>query len=132
LGAGDRPVDGFVDEQGVERRVWIERLLLERENPAGGLVGRVAVSMPHYTSVATLVSKSDMVATLPRRLAEREAVREGLVILKPPYDPAPVKIEAIWAQRAERDVAFRWFVDEVRTAMGSLPPLAPARNERGD
>ena len=88
--------------------------------------------MPHYTSVATLVSKSDMVATLPRRLAEREAAREGLVILKPPYDPAPVTIEAIWAQRAERDTAFRWFVDEVRIATGSLRRLRRFEGDSDD
>jgi len=131
LGAGERAVDGFIDEQGVERRVWIERLILERENPAAGLVGRVAVSMPHYTSVATLVSRSDMVATLPRRLAEREAARDAIVLLKPPHESTPVKIEAIWSQRAERDMAFRWFVDEVRTAISLLPPLTPLRSESG-
>lgn len=131
LGAGERALDGFVEEQGVERRVWIERLLLERENPAGGLVGRVAVSMPHYTSVATLISGSDMVATLPRRLAERETGRAAIVMLKPPYEPMPVTIEAIWAQRTERDAGFRWFVDEVRSAMSLLPPLPPLRG-KGD
>lgn len=132
LGAGERLTDGFLEEQGVERRVWIERLLLERENPASGLVGRVAVSLPHYSSVAALVKGSDMVATLPQRLAEREAAREALAILQPPYEPAQVTIEAIWAQRAERDAAFRWFADEVRQAVKALPDITPSSIEPGD
>lgn len=123
LGSGDKPIDGFFNDQGVERRVWIERLLLEREDPKSGLVGRVAVSLPHYSAVATLLKCGNMVATLPRRIAEREVVREGLVILKPPYDPEPVAIEAVWLQRAEPDVALQWFVTEVRAAMTALPAI---------
>jgi DNA-binding transcriptional LysR family regulator len=125
LGGGERPADGFVDEQGVERRVWIERLLLERENAAEGLMGRVAVSLPHYTSVATLVANSDMVATLPQRLAELEAARGAIALLKPPYESAPVTIEAIWAERAQRDAAVRWLVQEVAEATKLIPPLLP-------
>jgi len=78
-GSGERSSDGFIDEQGVERRVWIERLLLEQENEVDGLVGRVAISLPHYSAVANLVAQSDMIATLPRSIAIREATRECLV-----------------------------------------------------
>lgn len=74
-GSDERPPDGFIDEQGVERRIWIERLLLEQEDELGGMVGRVAISLPHYSGVANLVARSDMIATLPRSIALREGAR---------------------------------------------------------
>jgi hypothetical protein len=50
-GSGERSSDGFIDAQGLERRVWIERLLLEQENEVDGLVGRAQspISLPKAT-----------------------------------------------------------------------------------
>jgi DNA-binding transcriptional LysR family regulator len=115
-GNEERPEDGFIEDQGVERRVWIERLLLEQENDKNGLVGRVAVSLPHYSAVANLVGRSDMVATLPRSIAIREAAREQLVMLELPYDPLQVTVEAVWHERGNQDAGLQWFVGEVRQA----------------
>jgi len=108
--------------------VWIERLLLEQENEKDGLVGRVAVSLPHYSAVANLVGRSDMVATLPRSIALREAVRERLVMLELPYDPLQVTVEAVWHERGDQDAGLQWFVGEVqqatRAASGNPPRAA--------
>ena len=120
LGSGERPTDGFFNDQGVERRVWIERLLLEREDPKSGLVGRLALSLPHYSAVATLLKCGDMVATLPLRIAHREAEREGLVILKPPFELEPVAVEAVWLQQPDADPALQWLLNEVGEAAASL------------
>lgn len=122
LGSGDKPTEEFFNDQGVERRVWIERLLMEREDPKNGLVGRVVLSLPHYSAVATLLKSGNMVATLPLRIAEREAAREGLIILRPPYDPKPVAVEAVWLQRPDYDAALLWFVGVVREAVKALRP----------
>ena len=112
-GSGERPIDGFIDEQGVERRVWIERLLLEQENQAHGPVGRVAISLPHYSAVANLVAGSDMIATLPRSIAMHEAAREPLVLLEMPYEPLQVSIETVWHELGDRDPGLQWFKDQI-------------------
>jgi DNA-binding transcriptional LysR family regulator len=134
-GSEERPTDGFINEQGVERRIWIERLLLEQENGQGGLVGRVAISLPHYSAVAKLVGRTDMVATLPRSIAIREAAREGLAILELPYDPLQVTIETIWHERGDQDAGLQWFVAEVAQAAAALAeelrPSARGRREQG-
>jgi len=117
-GTEEMALDGFLDERGVARRVWIERLLIERTDDDSGLIGRVAVSVPHYAAVAPILLASDLVATLPRRLAERAAALEGLVVLDLPYEPLAVPIEAIWHQRTERDTGLRWLLDAVKAAMG--------------
>ncbi len=112
-GGGERPTGGFIDEQGVERRLWIERLLLEQESQAGEPVGRVAISLPHYSAVGKLVARSDMIATLPRSIALREAAREPLVLLEMPYEPLQVNIEAVSHEIGDRDPGLQWFKDNI-------------------
>ncbi|CCE10547.1 Transcriptional regulator, LysR family [Bradyrhizobium sp. STM 3843] len=130
-GSEARPADGFIEEQGVERRVWIERLLLEQENDRNGLVGRVAISLPHYSAVANLVGRSDMVATLPRSIAIREAARESLVILELPYDPLQVMVETVWHERANQDPGLQWFFDEILPAAAADLKMATADHAEG-
>ena len=115
-GTESQGVDGFVDERGVIRRNWMERLLIETGN-AGGPVGRVAITVPYYAPVAPIVEQTDMVATLPRRLA-MQLIRPGsLVMLDLPYEPLGFALEAVWHQRAERDPGLRWLVAEMTEVM---------------
>ncbi|HEY0182636.1 MAG TPA: LysR family transcriptional regulator [Rhodopila sp.] len=103
-------VDGFLDDRGVFRRVWIERLLIDGGGGDQGSVARVAVSLPHYGAVAPVLLVSDMVATLPRRFAEAAARAGGLVLLDLPYEPLAVPVEAVWHQRSERDQGIQWLL----------------------
>ena len=49
-GSEDRGLDGFLDDRGLMRRTWNERLLLDTANE--DLIGRVAVTVPTYSAVA--------------------------------------------------------------------------------
>lgn len=109
-GTEAEPIDGFLDERGVFRRVWIERLLIEKGDKDHGLIGRVAISVPYYSAVAPMLLVSDMVATLPRRLANAVAMQGQLVMLELPYEPLVVPVEAVWHQRADRDPGVQWLI----------------------
>ncbi|UDL93114.1 LysR family transcriptional regulator [Lichenihabitans sp. PAMC28606] len=114
-GTEDQAVDGFLDERGVARRVWIERILIERESQ--GPVARVAVSVPHYAAVPPMLAVTDMVATLPRRLA-LQAVRQGLlVVLDLPHEPLAVSVESIRHQRSSSDAGLLWLETTMRDMM---------------
>ncbi|WP_244434160.1 LysR family transcriptional regulator, partial [Azospirillum sp. B506] len=54
-GSEEVAADGFIDDRGVSRRVWIERLILEAADGDKGLTGRVAVSVPHFAAVSPLL-----------------------------------------------------------------------------
>jgi DNA-binding transcriptional LysR family regulator len=110
-------VDGFLDERGVFRRVWIERLLIDTGNGDHGLTGRVAISVPHYGAVGPMLLVSDMVATLPRRFANAAARQGTLILLDLPYEPLAVPIEAVWHQRSERDPAIQWIIGLLRESL---------------
>ncbi|HVJ55364.1 MAG TPA: LysR family transcriptional regulator [Aliidongia sp.] len=119
-GTAEDTIDGFVDDRGVWRRVWIERLLIEMGDDDQGLVGRVAVSVPHFAAVPSIICRTDMVATLPYRLALRFAEQHDLVILDLPYEPLAVPIELVWHQRAERDAGTQWLIGEFIGTMQEL------------
>ena len=112
-GTEGQATDGFLDERGVWRRTWIERLLIELGDGELGLVGRVAVSVPHYAAVPPMLRVTDMVGTLPRSLALLAVEQGGLAMLDLPYEPLAVPIEVVWHQRAERDAGAQWLIMEL-------------------
>jgi DNA-binding transcriptional LysR family regulator len=112
-GTGGPEADGFVDEKGVWRRIWIDRLLIETTAKDVDAVGHVAVSLPHYAAVPEILAGSDMIATLPERLARRAVSQGSLVMLDLPYAPMSVDVEAVWHERAERDTGVQWLLKEM-------------------
>ena len=122
-GSEEHEASGFMDDRGVFRRTWIERLLVEMSDDSQGLIGRVAVTVPSYTAVPALLQVSDMVATVPRRIAAWAAERDGLVILDLPYAPLEVRILAIWRQRSDQDAGLRWLVSEMIEAVRTDPAV---------
>ncbi|HEY9100640.1 LysR family transcriptional regulator [Chitinimonas sp.] len=118
-GSNEPTQDGFLQDLGVSRRVWVERLLLELGGgDAEGLVGRAAVSVPHYASVLPLIEASDMVATLPRRYVQAAAEQGRVAVLDIPFEPLIGRLEAIWHQRGEQDEGLQWLIGECLMPLG--------------
>ena len=116
--------DGFLDERGAERRTWIERLLIETSGKSRHLVGRVALTLPDYTTLVPVLLATDMIATLPRRLARRAMARDGIVMLELPYIPLSVPVEMVWHERAG-DAASRWLREIVAAAAATAEKDGP-------
>lgn len=114
-GTEEQATDGFLDDRGVSRRVWIDRLLIETDDE--NLVGRVAVSVPHYAAVPPMLRATDMIATLPHRLALPAVEQGALVMLDLPYEPLAVAVEVVRHQRADRDAGLHWLTMELIDVM---------------
>lgn len=115
-GTDEQDEDGFLDDRGVRRRVWIDRLVLGTGKDAG-LVGHVAVSLPHYSAVPAILEDTDLVATMPLRLA-LPAITEGrLVRLESPLEPLTVMVEMIWHERSDHDPGLFWLRERVLDIM---------------
>ena len=122
-GTEQHAADGFFYEKGVARRVWIERALLELQDEKIDLVGRAAVCVPHFAAVPHLLEATDMIATLPRRLALRAVKNFPLVMLDPPYTPLSVDVEVVWQESAERDQALQWLLNELTESIRDIDRL---------
>jgi len=73
-----------------------------------GLTRHVALRVPHFLAGAMLVADSDMVLTLPGRLARRLAERLPLALLDLPLHVAPLAPAMIWHERFHGDPAHAW------------------------
>ncbi len=112
-GTDEQTAEGFLDDRGIWRRVWIDRLLIESGIDKGDLVGHVAVSVPYYSAVAPMLAVSDMVATVPYHLARRYADEGRLAMIDLPYEPLAAQAEVVWHQRSDNDAGMQWLLAEL-------------------
>lgn len=115
-GTASHAGDGFVDDRGVRRRIWIDYLILTSQE-SNGPVGRAAVTVPYYSVIPSILRASDMVATMPAQLARRAIKGEdGLVILQRDDAGFSVQVEMIWHDRAIDDPGLQWLLQLVQDA----------------
>jgi DNA-binding transcriptional LysR family regulator len=78
-----------------------------------GLSRRVAVTVPHFLVAPHIVAQSDLVLTLPARVANMLAAPLRLVILEPPSELRldGFTMSAVWHERTHADPAQRWTRD---------------------
>lgn len=93
--------------------------LLRRRNRSR----RVALVAPSFLSVGHLVATSDLVSTLPTRVAEHLAQTLGLVVRTPPLELPSFSLVQYWHTRQHANPAHVWFRQLVhRVGSESLPP----------
>ncbi len=89
---------------------------------AQGLRRQVAAVFPLFLPALATVAETDMIATVPKRLAEANAQRFGLTLHDPPVPLRPFSVNAVWHRRNASDGAIAWLVSKLRDA--TAPPAA--------
>lgn len=77
------------------------------------LARRVALRVPHFLLAGMMVAESDMVLTLPRRLAIHLAASLPLEVLDVPLRLPPMAPAMIWHERLHRDAAHMWLRQQI-------------------
>ena len=81
----------------------IDRLLAEQN-----LQRRIIVTTPYFLTLPAIVADTDIIATIPSRLAQ-EFAKQGLVdLFELPLPVKPWTISMLWNQRFERSPAYGW------------------------
>jgi DNA-binding transcriptional LysR family regulator len=102
LDAFQRELHLTVKTPGTGHRVLEQTL--ERQN----IERRVGLRVPNYLGAATLLSSTDLVATVPERLA---CVISGLIearVFSTPFEIPPYFVMQYWHARADKDPGNRW------------------------
>jgi DNA-binding transcriptional LysR family regulator len=73
-----------------------------------GLSRRSSVQVPHFSSVPFMVSCSDLIATVPERVARRFAKTLKLQVLPVPITMPPFRLTMLWHERIHADPAHIW------------------------
>jgi len=99
----------------------LERTLAER-----GVLDNVALRVPHFVVVPLIVAGTDLIVSLPSRVAEASSR-----LVKVKVHPLPIPIPSFdvslyWHERVENDVANQW----LRNALTELFGDQPARRRR--
>lgn len=101
--------------------------VVDEELARQGLRREVVVSVPQFMLLPAVIRETDLIATMPRRLAQHASTGGALQLLKPPVALAGYDVHQVWHPRTDADPVQRWLrgvVDEVAQA---LPPLREGR-----
>ncbi|MGF6373510.1 DNA-binding transcriptional LysR family regulator [Paraburkholderia sp. RAU6.4a] len=82
-----------------------------------GLVHQIGARIPHFLALPFIIASSEMIATIPRPLAEvMLGVAPVKIFASPVRLPKPT-IELLWHERLHDDMATRWLRDLLPRAM---------------
>lgn len=102
---------------------------LEREK----IKRKVVLGTPSHLSLPPIISRSDLVATIPLAYAIHASQRNDVVVLPLPFQPPEFPIHLYWHRRTHREPSYQWlraqikllfsaesnpFVEETRTLYG--------------
>jgi DNA-binding transcriptional LysR family regulator len=90
---------GLIDE-------WLEERGMER---------RIALIVPHFLSAPFIAAKTDMVLSLPLRIAEQFIGLAPLKILPVPISLPDYALVMIWHPLREQDSAHRWLREQIQS-----------------
>jgi len=73
-----------------------------------GVGGSTRFRVPHFTAVPYIVGGSDLVVTVPQKLAERAGPPFGLAWITPPLALPPLQTNMFWHRRFNQDPGNQW------------------------
>lgn len=79
-----------------------------------GLVRRVAGATPYFMSALATVARTDLLATVPARLAQAQAAAFGLEVREPPLAIRSFPVQAAWSRRGDLDPGLQWLIARLK------------------
>ncbi|MCA9705073.1 MAG: LysR family transcriptional regulator [Myxococcales bacterium] len=107
-GEGLGPVDARLRERGESRRI--------------------ALRIRYFLAAPLVVSRTDLVLTAPRRLAQQFEDLLGLELHEAPVELGTFSLDMVWHERYDADPGHRWLRQRARAAVETSPRATPASN----
>jgi len=101
------------------------RLPLDQILDAPGWQRRTGARVTQFASMLATAAGSDMIATVPERLARLYADAMDLQVLAFPVPIPPVPIYMVWSPAVEQDPAHRWLRHQLQATLADLGNLSP-------
>jgi DNA-binding transcriptional LysR family regulator len=87
--------------------------VIEEALERAGLARKIALRVPHFTVVPMVLERTDLILTLPARVAHVFERRGKLKALPPPVAIPPAEVAVHWHERFEADPGNRWLREQV-------------------
>ena len=81
---------------------------IERALTSPTVNARIAVRISHFHGVMALVTSSDLIATIPNRLARSMAQFANIKVLAPPIPLPKIRVSLYWHERFHREPGNEW------------------------
>jgi DNA-binding transcriptional LysR family regulator len=94
-----------------------------------GVKRRMRLTVPHFVAIGHVLQTSEMIATVPERLAERIAKPFGLTYRPHPVALPEIAISLFWHAKYHRDPANRWLRNLIVQRFARDLPLSPDGEE---
>lgn len=97
--------------------------IVERTVEAKGIKREVALTVPSFLGIASILASTDYVVVLPGQLAEHLASPGNIKVVKVPFHLPPYVIMQHWHERYTHDPSVRWMrtqIAELFSEQGSL------------
>jgi DNA-binding transcriptional LysR family regulator len=102
-------VDGFVSERGLARRSEMyDRSALERAFSGSKRNPRIAVALPDFLALPSLLEDSHLAAIVPRPFAKSLTHAHPLSTYELPYKTTSVDVSVLWHERNVGDAPQEW------------------------
>ena len=99
--------------------------VLDRALARSGHRRRVGLRVPGFAHGPPTVAASDLIMTLPGRLARHYARAYGLALFEPPVALKSFFLHEAWSARIDGDPAHRWFREQVQAAAAAIDGSGP-------
>jgi DNA-binding transcriptional LysR family regulator len=103
--------------------------MVDRPPAQLGVKRHVALRLPFFLPAMFAVAETDLILTVPSRLAKITAPRAGLRVVEPPREIKAFPYFMAWHPRLTPEPAHAWFRDQLRTVARSDEISEPAPNE---
>ena len=97
-----------------------QQTLVDRPLAQLGLKRRVALSIPFFVPTIFAIARTDLVLTLPRRLAKMTALAGALRMVEPPHEVTGFPYFMVWHPRLTVEPAHAWFREQLRSAVRTI------------
>jgi DNA-binding transcriptional LysR family regulator len=122
--------DGFVggsaQRELLRRSEMFDRAALESAVSASKRGSPIALLVPHFLALPSLLAHTELAAIAPRPLAHSLACTYPLSIHELPYKTTPMTVHLLWHERSERDRSQEWIRDMLRRATEHLCQDCPS------
>lgn len=93
---------------------------IDKQLEQQGLKRRVLLKLPHFLAAPLIVASSDMIVTLPERVAQLYAKSYKLTIIDSPIDLGNFPYRQVWHERSDNDPLHQWLRNLLKEQCRSL------------
>jgi len=97
-----------------------QQTLVDRPLAQLGAKRRVVLSLPFFVPAIFAIAQTDLILTVPRRLAKITAGMAGVRIVEPPREIKAFPYFMAWHPRLSTEPAHKWFREQLRMAARTI------------